>query len=148
MSRANESSVPVPSILGPSCSACPLLYDRRLFPLGLPSLPRACSLSPPPWFAAGIRSFVVLPRRSGAAGFEDGTPNFLALPALRHGFSRLRELGGFAAIRSHTNSLAVHLVGASAPRGKQRRTWTGRSGPDRAEGGRGWRLMEEGEGWG
>mmetsp|Transcript_26223 Transcript_26223/g.73513 ORF Transcript_26223/g.73513 Transcript_26223/m.73513 type:complete len:633 (-) Transcript_26223:588-2486(-) len=51
-----------------------------------------------------------LRRRPGAAGLEDGTLNFLALPALAHGFERIRKLGGFPAVEAHTHALASYLV--------------------------------------
>eukprot|EP00873_Tetraselmis_striata_P027755 jgi/Tetstr1/448019/TSEL_035320.t1 len=52
----------------------------------------------------------VLRRRAGPAGLEDGTPNFLALPALRHGLRMLEGLGGFPAVAAHAGSLATHLA--------------------------------------
>ncbi|CAD7702725.1 unnamed protein product, partial [Ostreobium quekettii] len=48
-------------------------------------------------------------RRPGGAAWEHGTPNFIAIASLKHGFKRLASLGGFPAIHLHTTSLATWL---------------------------------------
>ena len=57
-------------------------------------------------------------RRSGAAGFEDGTPAYLAIASLAHGFAQLNRLGSFPAIERHTATLVrctgpAHISGVS-----------------------------------
>lgn len=44
-------------------------------------------------------------QRPGAAGFEDGTPAYLGISALKHGFTQIERFGGFPAIERHTASL-------------------------------------------
>ncbi len=44
-------------------------------------------------------------RRPGAAGLEDGTPAYLAIASLAHGFAQLNKLGSFPAIEQHTATL-------------------------------------------
>ena len=44
-------------------------------------------------------------QRPGAAGFEDGTPAYLGIAALKHGFAQIERFGSFAAIERHTASL-------------------------------------------
>ena len=44
-------------------------------------------------------------QRPGAAGFEDGTPAYLGISALKHGFAQIERFGSFAAIERHTGSL-------------------------------------------
>uniref|UniRef100_A0A061S703 Molybdenum cofactor sulfurtransferase n=1 Tax=Tetraselmis sp. GSL018 TaxID=582737 RepID=A0A061S703_9CHLO len=100
-------------------------------------------------------------RRSGAAGFEDGTPNFLALPALAHGLERIERLGGFPALEAHTHALASHLAswlraarhgdGAAVavvygwgapPAGRRAASWVRGQGPVVA-----FNLLRRGGGW-
>ncbi|BDA46796.1 probable molybdenum cofactor sulfurase [Coccomyxa sp. Obi] len=49
-------------------------------------------------------------RRTGAAGFEDGTPAYLAIASLAHGFAQLNRLGSFPAIERHTATLTRWLA--------------------------------------
>jgi len=44
-------------------------------------------------------------QRPGAAGFEDGTPAYLGISALKHGFAQIERFGSFLAIERHTASL-------------------------------------------
>jgi selenocysteine lyase/cysteine desulfurase len=66
-----------------------------------------------PWFAGGTVERVWVSERrhtlkSGPEGFEDGTPNFLALAALGSGFEFLREVG-IDRLHRHVASLATVL---------------------------------------
>lgn len=44
-------------------------------------------------------------RREGAAGLEDGTAHYLGAAAVRHGFKQLASVGGFPAIKQHTDAV-------------------------------------------
>ena len=57
--------------------------------------------------AAGVIEglFGVCRQRPGAAGFEDGTPAYLGISALKHGFVQIERFGSFASIERHTGSL-------------------------------------------
>ncbi len=64
-----------------------------------------------PWFAGGTVRFVSAQNRlhllkGSAEGFEDGTPNFLAIGALPGGFDLLERLG-IDAIGAHVRGLAA-----------------------------------------
>lgn len=80
---------------------CVSFYKMFGFPTGLGALvARRETLARlrRPWFAGGTVEYVTVQTRAhrllrGAAGFEDGTPDFLGIAALRGGFSFLRELG-------------------------------------------------------
>ena len=43
--------------------------------------------------------------------FEDGTPNFLGISALKFGFEALAGVGGPAAINKHTMAVTHYLLG-------------------------------------
>jgi selenocysteine lyase/cysteine desulfurase len=63
-----------------------------------------------PWFAGGTVERVWVSKRrhtlkAGPEGFEDGTPNFLALAALGSGFAFLREVG-IDRLHRHVTGLA------------------------------------------
>ncbi|MEO8277513.1 MAG: aminotransferase class V-fold PLP-dependent enzyme [Thermoanaerobaculia bacterium] len=71
-----------------------------------------------PWFAGGTVQFASVQAdrhrlRPGAEGFEDGTPNFLALAALDAGFALLEE-AGLEHIGSHLRALTAELLQALA----------------------------------
>lgn len=66
-----------------------------------------------PWFAGGTVEFAsithnVFARRAGAAGFEDGTPDFLALSAVPASLGFIRTVGQ-AQIARHVSYLTGHL---------------------------------------
>ena len=67
-----------------------------------------------PWFAGGTVEYVSTQHgthrlRAGAEGFEDGTPNFLALGALDAGFALLERVG-IERIGERTGALAALLL--------------------------------------
>jgi selenocysteine lyase/cysteine desulfurase len=67
-----------------------------------------------PWFAGGTVEFVSIEHRIhmlklGAEGFEDGTPNFGALAALRCGFQLLRD-AGMENVKRHVGQLTTLLL--------------------------------------
>jgi selenocysteine lyase/cysteine desulfurase len=69
-----------------------------------------------PWFAGGAVEFVSAAARMhllspGAAGFEDGTPNFLAIAAVEDGLAFLSEVG-MAHLAAHLARLGEHLLAA------------------------------------
>ncbi len=71
-----------------------------------------------PWFAGGTveRVWVSEPRhrlKPGAEGFEDGTPNFLALAALGPGLAFMRDVG-VGRLRGRLRSLTCVLLDALA----------------------------------
>lgn len=53
-------------------------------------------------------------RRAGAAGYEDGTPNFLAFPAACAGFEFIDRLGGWPAVGAHGRAVARRLASSLA----------------------------------
>ncbi|HEV7993421.1 MAG TPA: aminotransferase class V-fold PLP-dependent enzyme [Gemmatimonadaceae bacterium] len=68
-----------------------------------------------PWFSGGTVEYVSVQHgshllRDGAEGFEDGTPNFLAIGAVVQGLDFLDE-AGLPSIKRHTQALARRLVG-------------------------------------
>ena len=95
-----------------------------------------------PWFAGGTVEFVSVQHRthllkSGAEGFEDGTPNFGALAALRAGFELLGD-AGMDNVKRHVGQLTtVLLAELSALRHSNGRSMTRIYGPpdNRARGG-------------
>lgn len=87
---------------------CVSFYKMFGFPTGLGALiarREALARLQRPWFAGGTVDFVSVERRRhrllrGAAGFEDGTLNFLGIAALSGGLAFLRDVGmGRAATR-------------------------------------------------
>ena len=69
-----------------------------------------------PWFAGGTLLFASVQNemhalRPGAEGFEDGTPHFLAAPALREGLSLLGAVG-MQRLSSHVRRLTTLLLRA------------------------------------
>ncbi|OYV66822.1 MAG: hypothetical protein B7Z72_10655, partial [Gemmatimonadetes bacterium 21-71-4] len=67
-----------------------------------------------PWFSGGTVEYVSVAHglhqlRSLAAGYEDGTPNFLDIGALAAGFALLERVG-MARISLHVRRLAVELL--------------------------------------
>jgi len=80
---------------------CVSFYKMFGFPTGLGALiarREALGRLRRPWFAGGTVDFVSVERRRhrllrGAAGFEDGTLNFLGIAALSGGLAFLREVG-------------------------------------------------------
>lgn len=50
-------------------------------------------------------AFYIHRQRPGAAGFEDGTPAYLGISALKHGFAQIERFGSFPAVEGHTASL-------------------------------------------
>ncbi|GMH35968.1 hypothetical protein BSKO_03836 [Bryopsis sp. KO-2023] len=66
------------------------------------------------YFGGGTLEMVVpnqdiVKRKEGHKGWEHGTSNFLAIAALRTGFDRLQQLGGFGSIDRHACALAKWL---------------------------------------
>lgn len=76
-------------------------YKMFGFPTGVGALiarTEALEVLERPWFAGGTVEFVSVQSRvhrlvTGPEAFEDGTPNFLAVAALREGFDLLRRVG-------------------------------------------------------
>ena len=74
-----------------------------------------------PWYAGGTTIFSSVQRFSGSGtghrlleapeGFEDGTPNFLAIPAIGFGLDLLNE-AGLATIAARTRALTAWLIEA------------------------------------
>jgi selenocysteine lyase/cysteine desulfurase len=69
-----------------------------------------------PWFAGGTIEFASVQNRThmfrtGAAGFEDGTPSFLAIAALRAGFELLADVG-VDRLHERVAGLTVQLLDA------------------------------------
>ena len=69
-----------------------------------------------PWFAGGTVEFVSVQHRthmtkSGAEGFEDGTPNFTATAALPTGFALLGSVG-MTNVKRHVGQLTATLLAA------------------------------------
>jgi selenocysteine lyase/cysteine desulfurase len=67
-----------------------------------------------PWFAGGTVEFVSIQHRThllktGAEGFEDGTPNFTAIAALQAGFELLGRVG-LDSVKSHVGRLTTTLL--------------------------------------
>lgn len=67
-----------------------------------------------PWFAGGTVEFASVQNgahvlRAGAAGFEDGTPNFLGLSAVTRGLHMLTGVG-VARVGTHVQRLTMSLV--------------------------------------
>ena len=67
-----------------------------------------------PWFAGGTVEFVSVQHRThllktGAEGFEDGTPNFAALAALPAGFEWLGT-AGMGNVKAHVGALTTTLL--------------------------------------
>lgn len=71
-----------------------------------------------PWFAGGTVEFSSVQNdthllRAGAAGFEDGTPNFLALSAIPEGLRRFQAIG-VQRIGAHVQDLTGLVLGGLA----------------------------------
>jgi selenocysteine lyase/cysteine desulfurase len=107
---------------------CVSFYKMFGFPTGLGALigrREALSRLRRPWFAGGTVDFVSVERGRhrllrGAAGFEDGTLNFLGIAALSGGLTFLREVGmGRAAqyVKELTARLLSILTAARHPNG-------------------------------
>ena len=67
-----------------------------------------------PWFAGGTVEFASVQNdvhllRRGAEGFEDGTPNFLALSAVSWGLARIADIG-VDRIGEHVKTMAGRLL--------------------------------------
>lgn len=67
-----------------------------------------------PWFSGGTVDFVSVTHgihqlRAGAEGYEDGTPNFLDVAALKAGFDLLESVG-MARIGAHVSRLGATLL--------------------------------------
>jgi selenocysteine lyase/cysteine desulfurase len=67
-----------------------------------------------PWFAGGTVEYVSVQNqshqlRAHAAGFEDGTPDFLGIAALGAGFDLLAEVG-YGRLTGRVASLTAHLL--------------------------------------
>lgn len=67
-----------------------------------------------PWFAGGTVEFSSVQNdmhmpRTGFAGFEDGTPNFLALSAVPYGLGMFREIG-MARVSEQLRPMPVALI--------------------------------------
>lgn len=67
-----------------------------------------------PWFAGGTVEFVSVQNdrhalRSGAVGFEDGTPNFFGIGAVRAGLESLRAIG-MSSIAARVRALTADLL--------------------------------------
>jgi len=67
-----------------------------------------------PWFSGGTVEFVSIQHRthmlkSGAEGFEDGTPNFVAMAALPTGFALLGDIG-MDNVKRHVGHLTTMLL--------------------------------------
>jgi selenocysteine lyase/cysteine desulfurase len=67
-----------------------------------------------PWFAGGTVEFVSIQHRThllktGAEGFEDGTPNFMAIAALQAGLELLGSVG-LDSVKSHVGRLTTTLL--------------------------------------
>jgi selenocysteine lyase/cysteine desulfurase len=83
-------------------------YKLFGFPTGVGALVArrdALSALARPWFSGGTVDFVSIQHdrhrlRRGELGFEDGTPNFLGIPAIRTGLEFLKGIG-FDAIHRH-----------------------------------------------
>jgi molybdenum cofactor sulfurtransferase len=72
-----------------------------------------------PWFAGGTITVASVQGdkyylAEGEAGFEDGTPNYLALPAIEMGLDYLSSIG-VDTIHEHVRSLAGTLIGQLVP---------------------------------
>ena len=85
----------------PTDFACVSFYKMFGYPTGVGCLlarREALARLERPWFAGGTVNFATVQGRahllaSGEAGFEDGTPNYLSIPAVSAGFALLREVG-------------------------------------------------------
>lgn len=96
---------------------CVSFYKMFGFPTGLGALVarrEALARLRRPWFAGGTVEYVTVQTRAhrllrGAAGFEDGTPDFLGIAALRGGLSFLRELG-MGTVSRRVAQLTVRLL--------------------------------------
>jgi selenocysteine lyase/cysteine desulfurase len=63
-----------------------------------------------PWFSGGAVLYASVAADThrlvdGPEAFEDGTPNFLAIPAIEAGFALIEEAGGMISIRDHVHRL-------------------------------------------
>jgi selenocysteine lyase/cysteine desulfurase len=107
---------------------CVSFYKMFGFPTGLGALiarREALARLRRPWFAGGTVDFVSVEKRRhrllrGAAGFEDGTPNFLGIAALSGGLALLREIGmgrTSRRVKQLTARLLAILGGARHPNG-------------------------------
>lgn len=56
--------------------------------------------------SSGTARLRVRRRREGPEGLEDGTPSFLGIAAVPHGFQLLERLGGFPAIQAHAEAIS------------------------------------------
>ncbi|MDH3207780.1 MAG: aminotransferase class V-fold PLP-dependent enzyme [Gemmatimonadota bacterium] len=97
--------------------ACVSFYKMFGFPTGVGALlarREALARLERPWFAGGTVDFVSVGNRIhrlalGAAGFEDGTLNFLGIAALQSGLAFLREVG-MERVRSRVGDLTTRLL--------------------------------------
>ena len=107
---------------------CVSFYKMIGFPTGLGALiarREALAQLRRPWFAGGTVDFVSVERHRhrllrGAAGFEDGTLNFLGIAALSGGLAFLREVDLDRAslrVKALTARLLSILSGARHPKG-------------------------------
>lgn len=79
------------------------------------------------YFGGGTVQFVsvqndVFKRRTGGAAFEDGTPNFLAMPAVCDGLRWLTRIG-MASIERHVSALTSELLDRLAGLGRRVRLY-------------------------
>jgi selenocysteine lyase/cysteine desulfurase len=92
-------------------------YKLFGYPTGLGALVARCDALARlarPWFAGGTVDYASVQNdlhalRSGADGFEDGTPNFLGVSALPDGFALLAEVG-MARLSAHASRLTSLLL--------------------------------------
>ncbi len=92
-------------------------YKMFGYPTGIGALVvrrESLSLLQRDYFAGGTVEFVsvqngLLRRKVGGEGFEDGTPNFLAMPAVCDGLKWLRKIG-MPVVRSNGDALISRLI--------------------------------------
>ncbi len=93
------------------------LYKVLGYPTGVGALVvrrEALSRLHRPWFAGGTVEFSSVQNdthllRPDEAGYEDGTPNFLALSAIPDGIRRFREMGA-SRIHSHVGDITTRVL--------------------------------------
>lgn len=97
---------------------CVSFYKMFGFPTGIGALiakKDALRMLNKRWFAGGTVKYVSVQNRrhllqdSGPAAFEDGTINFLGIPAIRSGLAFLKEIG-MDRIGTHVKGLTRHLI--------------------------------------
>lgn len=117
------------------------LYKVVGYPTGVGALVArrdALAMLRRPWFAGGTVEFSSVQNamhelRAGGAGFEDGTPNFLALSAVPWGLAFLRRLG-MSRVADHVSQLTAKLLaGLAALRHRDGRPLATLYGPPTSE---------------